>query len=87
MANDIWHLLLRRGITLWTIWIERNHMVFNQRSYLISKVKYTIYDIEYHLLFGVTQCYDFLLTMYSLPSINVNPREWIKVNIYRGVNN
>jgi hypothetical protein len=22
---------------------------------------------------------------YSLPSINVNPREWIKVNIYRGV--
>ena len=25
--------------------------------------------------------------MYNLPSINVNPREWIKVNIYRGVNN
>ena len=25
-------------------------------------------------------------TEYSLPSINVNPREWIKVNIYRGVN-
>ena len=25
--------------------------------------------------------------IYSLPSINVNPREWIKVNIYRGVNN
>ena len=24
---------------------------------------------------------------YSLPSINVNPREWIKVNIYNGVNN
>ena len=24
---------------------------------------------------------------YSLPSINVNLREWIKVNIYRGVNN
>ena len=23
---------------------------------------------------------------YSLPSINVNPREWIEVNIYRGVN-
>ena len=23
---------------------------------------------------------------YSLPSINVNPRGWIKVNIYRGVN-
>ena len=23
---------------------------------------------------------------YSLPSINVNPGEWIKVNIYRGVN-
>ena len=23
--------------------------------------------------------------LYSLPSINVNPREWIKVNIYRGV--
>jgi hypothetical protein len=26
-------------------------------------------------------------SMYSLPSINVNPRECIKVNIYRGVNN
>ena len=25
--------------------------------------------------------------MYSLPSINVNPREWIKVDIYRSVNN
>ena len=24
---------------------------------------------------------------YSLPSINVNPQEWIKVNIYKGVNN
>ena len=24
---------------------------------------------------------------YSLPSKNVNPWEWIKVNIYRGVNN
>ena len=24
--------------------------------------------------------------VYSLPSINVNPLEWIKVNIYRGVN-
>ena len=23
---------------------------------------------------------------YSLPSVNVNPREWIKVNIYTGVN-
>ena len=23
---------------------------------------------------------------YSLPSITVNPQEWIKVNIYRGVN-
>ena len=23
---------------------------------------------------------------YSLPSMNVNPREWIKVSIYRGVN-
>ena len=27
------------------------------------------------------------ISLYSLPSINVNPREWIKVNIYRGVNN
>ena len=26
------------------------------------------------------------LALYSLPSVNVNPREWIKVNIYRGVN-
>ena len=26
------------------------------------------------------------LTSYSLPSINVNPWEWIKVNVYRGVN-
>ena len=29
-------------------------------------------------------CYE---PLYSLPSINVNPREWIKVHIYRGVNN
>ena len=29
-----------------------------------------------------TPCYLFM----SLPSINVNPREWIEVNIYRGVN-
>ena len=28
-----------------------------------------------------------LIAHYSLPSINVNPREWIEVNIYRGVNN
>ena len=27
------------------------------------------------------------ITIYSLPSTNVYPREWIKVNIYRGVNN
>ena len=27
-----------------------------------------------------------LWRVYSLPSINVNSREWIKVNIYRGVN-
>ena len=25
--------------------------------------------------------------VYNLLSINVNPREWIKVNIYKGVNN
>jgi hypothetical protein len=31
--------------------------------------------------------YIFISTMYNLPSINVIPREWIKVNIYRGVNN
>ena len=28
----------------------------------------------------------FRVLTYSLPSVNVNPREWIKVNIYRGVN-
>ena len=27
------------------------------------------------------------VAIYSLPSTNVNPREWIKVHIYRGVNN
>ena len=30
--------------------------------------------------------YDIYIDKYSLPSINVNPRECIKVNIYRGVN-
>ena len=27
-----------------------------------------------------------MMDSYSLPSMNVNPREWIKVSIYRGVN-
>ena len=38
----IWHLL--KGITLWTIWIERNDKVFNQVEWHISKVKHRIWD-------------------------------------------
>jgi hypothetical protein len=43
---------------------------------LISKVCMYIYIVTY-----------ITIPKYSLPSINVNPQEWIKVNIYRGVNN
>ena len=38
----IWHLL--RGITLWTIWIERNDKVFNHEQWHESKVKQKIWD-------------------------------------------
>ena len=38
----IWHLL--RGITLWTIWIERNDKVFNHEQWHESKVKHKIWD-------------------------------------------
>jgi hypothetical protein len=38
----IWHLI--RGITLWTIWIERNDKVFNQEQWHLSKVKHKIWD-------------------------------------------
>ena len=36
------HLL--RGITLWTIWIERNDTVFNHEQWHESKVKHRIWD-------------------------------------------
>ena len=38
----IWHLL--RGITLWTIWVERNDKVFNQVQWHESKVKQQMRD-------------------------------------------
>ena len=38
----IWHLL--RGITLWTIWLERNDKVFNQEQWQESKVKFRIWN-------------------------------------------
>ena len=38
----IWHLL--RGITLWTIWIERNDKVFNHEHWHESKVKRLVWD-------------------------------------------
>lgn len=40
----MWHLL--QGVTLWTIWIEGNDMVFNcrQLSWRESKVKHLICD-------------------------------------------
>ena len=37
-----WHLL--RGITLWTIWIERNDKVFDREQCHESKVKRYIWD-------------------------------------------
>ena len=38
----IWHLL--RGITMWTIWIERNDMVFNQTQWHEARVKQRIWN-------------------------------------------
>ena len=35
---------------------------------------------------GACLWYDSFCVEYNLPFINVNPREWIKVKIYRGVN-
>lgn len=42
--KEMWHLL--QGVTLWTIWIEGNDMVFNcgQLSWCESKVKHLICD-------------------------------------------
>jgi hypothetical protein len=40
--TKIWHLL--RGITLWTIWVERNDKVFNQEQWHESKMKARIWD-------------------------------------------
>ena len=38
----LWHLL--KGITLWTIWIERNDKVFNREHWHMTKVKHYIWD-------------------------------------------
>ena len=38
----VWNLL--RGITLWTMWIERNDKVFNHEQWYESKVKQRIWD-------------------------------------------
>ena len=38
----IWHLL--QGITLWTIWVERNDKVFSQEQWQESKVKSRIWE-------------------------------------------
>ena len=38
----IWHLL--RGITLWTIWVERNDKVFNDEQWHLTRVKHRIWD-------------------------------------------
>ena len=38
----IWHLL--RGITMWTIWIERNDKVFNQTQWHEARVKQRIWN-------------------------------------------
>jgi hypothetical protein len=46
-----------------------------------------IYVTQYLVFSRYTLDQVAVLTSYSLPSINVNPREWIKVNIYRGGNN
>ena len=39
---NIWHLL--HGITLWTVWIERNDKVFNHEQWHEAKVKHRIWD-------------------------------------------
>ena len=38
----VWHLL--RGITMWTIWIERNDKVFNHTQWHESRVEQRIWD-------------------------------------------
>ena len=56
------------------------------KSYMAMVIRCTRYVIEPGSFIPAKNIRIIYLT-YSLPSINVNPREWIKFNIYRGVNN
>ena len=48
--SKIWHLL--RGVTIWTIWIERNDKVFNHEQWHETKVKHQIWEETYLLCHG-----------------------------------
>ena len=59
---------------------------------LLGAFEHALNDIDsntYYVHLKIFTLFNFTFTSsyYSLPSINVKPREWIKVNFYRGVNN
>jgi hypothetical protein len=41
-VNRLW--LLLRGVTLWTIWIARNDLVFNQKLWNSARIEAAIWD-------------------------------------------
>ncbi len=41
-VENIWCLL--KGITLWTLWIERNDLVFNNERWNVVKIHKVIWD-------------------------------------------
>jgi hypothetical protein len=41
-VHNIWFLL--RGITFWTLWIERNDLVFNNKRWNVVKIHKVIWD-------------------------------------------
>ena len=55
-------------------WFDDSLILLVTHDFRVQKIAFYCFKLKLNIL------------SYSLPSINVNPREWIKVNIYRGVN-
>ena len=96
------HLLVRenkQGIVQNTMWListppNLEWPLNNNIASQTSKLHWPTYVFANHCNFSISMRiaesvhFKHIHTpSYNLPSINVNPREWIKVNIYRGVNN
>ena len=62
-------------------------LLLELRSWCQSRVSHVGGREVYEVVQEAAAATKSLMLSYSLPSKNVNPWEWIKVNIYRGVNN